>query len=106
MFDENPHVIANLYRNRWQIEMFFRFIKQHLNFKHFVSRKLNGIRITAYVTFILAPLILVYKKLNNISGFKIAKHQFNLNLENSIIRDIVQLCGDDPSKADHLWSFS
>ncbi len=106
MFDENPYVIAELYRNRWQIEVFFRFIKQHLNFKHLVSRDLNGIKVMVYMTLILATLILVYKKLNNVSGYKIAKLQFNLDLENSIIRDIVQLCGGDPSKAEHLWNSS
>jgi len=106
MLDEDPYVIADLYRNRWQIEVFFRFIKQHLNFKHLVSRDLNGIKVMVYMTLILATLILVYKKLNNVSGCKIAKLQFNLDLENSIIREIVQICGGDPSKAEHLWNSS
>ena len=34
--------IANLYKSRWQIELFFKWIKQHLKVKRFVGRTKNA----------------------------------------------------------------
>lgn len=106
LLDEDAHWIADLYKQRWEIEVFFKFIKQHLNVKHLVSRNLNGIKVMIYMTMILAVLILAYKKLNKIAGFKIAKLKFEIALENSIIKEIVLLCGGNPKKAQHLWNTS
>ena len=39
------------------------------------------------LTMILAILIIAYKKINNIKGFKIAKLKFELELENEIINN-------------------
>lgn len=104
ILDEDAYTIAALYRKRWEIEIFFKFIKQHLNAKHLVSRDSNGIKVMIYMTMILATLIIAYKKINNIKGFKIAKLKFELELENEIIKTIVMLCGGDPSKAPHLFN--
>ncbi|MFM7023519.1 MAG: transposase [Flavobacteriales bacterium] len=30
---------------RWEIEIFFKFLKQHLNFNHLVCRNENGIKV-------------------------------------------------------------
>ena len=106
MLNEDAHWIADLYKQRWEIEVFFKFIKQHLNVKHLVSRNLNGIKVMIYMTMILAVLILAYKKLNKIVGFKIAKLQFEIALDNLIIKEIVLLCGGNPNKAKHLWNSS
>lgn len=104
IFDEPPYAIAAWYRQRWDIEVFFKFIKQHLNAKHLVSRDINGIKVMLYMTLILATLIIAYKKINRIAGFKIAKLKFALELENEIIKAIVILCGGDPNKATHLFN--
>ena len=37
--------IANLYKNRWQIELFFKWQKQHLKIKKFWGRTENAVRI-------------------------------------------------------------
>ena len=84
--------------------MFFKFIKQHLNVKYLVSRNINGIKVMIYMTMILAILILTYKKLNKIKGFKMAKLKFEIELDNSLIKEIVILCGGNPEKARYLWS--
>ncbi len=42
--------IIQVYKRRWDIEVFFRFIKQELNFKHFLSTKTNGIKVVLYMT--------------------------------------------------------
>ena len=37
--------IANLYKNRWQIELFFKWLKQHLKIKKFWGTTENAVRI-------------------------------------------------------------
>lgn len=106
ILDEDAYLIAAWYRKRWEIEVFFKFIKQHLNVKHLVSRDENGMKVMIYMTMILAILIIAYKKLNKIKGYKIAKLRFELELENEIIKTIVTLCGGDPSRAEHLFNSS
>lgn len=65
--------ITTIYKLRWQIEMFFKFIKQHLNFSHLLNRSENGIKVVMYVTMITAILIAQCKKINNLKGYKIVK---------------------------------
>lgn len=104
ILDENAYTIAQWYRERWEIEIFFKFIKQHLNVKHLVSREENGIKVMIYMTMILATLIVAYKKLNKIKGFKLAKLRFEIELENELIKAIVMLCGGDPHNASHIFN--
>lgn len=90
--------ITDIYRKRWDIEVFFKFIKQHLHFKHFLSYNENGIKVMMYMTMIAAILILIYKKLNEIKSYKIAKYEFVEELNMEIIKEIVVICDGDPSK--------
>lgn len=51
--------IADLYKRRWQIELFFRWVKQTLKIKHFLGRSENAVRIqitVALITFLLLRL--------------------------------------------------
>ena len=105
-FEPSPYELATMYKHRWEIELFFRFLKQHLGLKHIVSRNENAIKVMIYITFILATLIIVYKKLNKISSYKIAKLKFEIELDNLLIKEIVILCGGDPLKAAYLWGSS
>jgi len=43
-FDLPASVIAELYRNRWQVELFFKWIKQHLRIRSFYGRTQNAVR--------------------------------------------------------------
>lgn len=104
MLDEDPYLIAAWYKQRWEIEIFFKMLKQHLNMNHLVCRTENGIKVMIYMTLIVASLVIVYKKRNKISSFKQAKFRLNLQLEEEIIRTIVVLCGGNPQKAPHLFS--
>jgi hypothetical protein len=106
LLEEDPYIIAAIYKQRWEIEVFFKFIKQHLNVTHLVSRQKNGIEVMLYMTMIVAILILVFKKLNKINSYKIAKLKFEIQLDNLLIREIVLLCGGNPDKAPHLWNTS
>ena len=44
--------IADLYKRRWGIELFFRWIKQHLKLKRFMTASENGIRIQLFIALI------------------------------------------------------
>jgi len=90
--------IADIYKSRWDIERFFRFIKQNLNFKHYFSRKWNGIQVMIYIILIASILLLAYIKLNKLKGYKIPKISFCNQLQNEIINQIIIHCGGDPSK--------
>jgi hypothetical protein len=96
MMEDDLETIITIYRKRWDIEVFFRFIKQELNFKHFISTKLNGISIILNMTLILAMLILVYKKLNGL-GYKTARRRFLIEVEELYMSMIISISGGDPS---------
>lgn len=52
--------IALLYKNRWQVELFFKWIKQHLKIKSFWGISENAVRIqiyTAIITYCLVAII-------------------------------------------------
>lgn len=66
--------VAELYRRRWEIETFFKLIKQHLGYRHLPSRNENGITLMIYVTLIAALLLLWYKRTTGIDrGWKSVK---------------------------------
>lgn len=88
--------ITEIYKMRWDIEVFFRFLKQELNFKHLVSRTQNGILVMLYMTLITAMLLMVYKQVNEISGYKIAKIKFINELDNKLLKQIIIECNGDP----------
>lgn len=92
--------IAQTYRKRWDIEVFFKFIKQHLQFKHFVSHNNNGIKLYIYCILIAAILFIAFKIINKLRGFKIALLKFTLALEKEMIKDIVLFCGGNPALVD------
>lgn len=87
--------VIYVYKRRWDIEVFFRFIKQELNFSHFLSTNINGIKVVLYMTLILAMLILTYKKINDL-GYKTAKRRFYYEVDEIIMRLAIVLSGGNP----------
>ena len=53
--------IADIYKERWQIEIFFRFIKQNLKIKSFLGNSKNAVLSQIYVA-LIAYLLLAYQK--------------------------------------------
>lgn len=49
--------IAELYKSRWQIELFFKWIKQNLKIRHFLGTTENAVRIQIYVALIAYILL-------------------------------------------------
>ena len=57
LLDAPAHVIADIYRHRWAIELFFRFFKHVLGCRHLISHDPVGIQIQAYCAIIACLLI-------------------------------------------------
>ena len=76
ILDLDTVTIAKIYKLRWDIEVFFRFIKQELNIKHLLNHSENGVKVQVYVTLLSAILLIVFKKGNQIPSYKIAKMKF------------------------------
>ena len=49
--------IADLYKRRWAIELFFRFVKQTLRIRHFIGRSENAVRIQIAIALIAYLLL-------------------------------------------------
>lgn len=65
-FTRSTQEISDFYRNRWQIELFFKWIKQHLHVKKFYGISQNAVKnqiLSAMVTYLL--LCLFKKKVNS-----------------------------------------
>jgi len=61
-FDLEAHVIAKLYKERWEIELFFKWIKQHLKIKRFFGHNKNAVLIQIYSALILFLTLKLIKK--------------------------------------------
>lgn len=61
-FDLTAEQIAFLYKNRWQIELFFKWIKQHLKIKAFWGTSENAVRIQVYSAIIAYCLVAIVAK--------------------------------------------
>ncbi len=54
--------VAKLYRSRWQVELFFRWIKQHLRIKVFYGRSLNAVATQIWIAISVYVLVAIVKK--------------------------------------------
>lgn len=60
-FARSAAEIAELYKQRWQIELFFKWIKQNLKVKTFLGRSENAVKIQLYVAVIAFLLLRLFK---------------------------------------------
>jgi hypothetical protein len=58
-FDITAEEVAFLYKNRWQVELFFKWIKQHLKIKTFWGTSENAVRIQVYSAIIAYCLVAI-----------------------------------------------
>jgi len=54
--------IAQLYKQRWKIELFFKWIKQHLRIKAFFGRSQNAVKTQIWIAISVYVLIAIIKK--------------------------------------------
>ena len=61
-FDLPATTIAALYKSRWQIELFFKWIKQHLRIKTFYSTSQNAVKAQIWIAVSVYLLVAIIKK--------------------------------------------
>jgi len=65
-----PAVIAEFYKNRWKIELFFKWIKQHLRIKKFFGNSLNAVKTQIWIAISVYVMVAIITK----------KHRIELSL--------------------------
>ena len=66
--ERSAQTIADLYRCRWQIELFFKWIKQHLRIKAFFGTSENAVESQIWITVSVYVLVAILKKRLNLSA--------------------------------------
>jgi len=54
--------VADLYRNRWHVELFFKWIKQHLRIKSFFGTSENAVKTQVWIAISVYVLVAIIKK--------------------------------------------
>jgi hypothetical protein len=67
-FDLPALTIAQLYRCRWQVELFFKWIKQHLRIKAFYGTTENAVKTQIWIAITVYVLVAIVKKRLNIEA--------------------------------------
>jgi transposase len=65
-FSLPAQTIADLYRNRWQVELFFKWIKQHLRVKAFYGISQNAVKTQVWTAMCAYVLVAIVKKRRNL----------------------------------------
>jgi hypothetical protein len=72
LIDLPAHLIAELYKHRWEIELFFRWLKVHANFRHLTSHSKNGITLGFHIAIIGMLLMCLHTQSS------LSKYSYNL----------------------------
>lgn len=80
-------VVANLYKNRWSVELFFKWVKQHLKIKKFWGTSENAVRIQIYCAIITYCLVAIM--------------QHDMQLERSVY-EVLQILGISLTDKTHI----
>ena len=67
-FDLPALTIAQLYCCRWQVELFFKWIKQHLRIKRFYGVTQNAVKTQIWIAITVYVLVAIVKKRLNTQG--------------------------------------
>ena len=87
-FDFSADEIADLYKSRWAVELFFKWLKQHLNIKKFYAQSEQGVHNQVYIAMIVYCLHVLA--------------QLNTNSSKTYLQ-ISRLLKAAPWKSAHLW---
>lgn len=65
-FDLSAQEIADIYKSRWQVELFFKWLKQNLKIKTFWGTSKNAVFIQIWTALIVSVLLWIHKALSNL----------------------------------------
>ena len=96
--------IAALYKRRWQVELFFKWIKQNLKIRHFLGTSENAVRIQI-VTALIAYLLLRLAQIGTGTGLglqAIARLVAKTTFQRRALTDLFEPPPDAPQTHDQL----
>ena len=96
-FQLSAQTIAAIYKERWQVELFFKWIKQNLKIKSFIGNSKNAVLTQIWVA-LCSCLLLAYLKFSAKLGWSLQKMLRLLQLNLFMRRDLMALLRDDPSE--------
>ena len=67
-FTLSAYTIAQIYKNRWRIEIYFKWLKQNLKLRGFYSYHPNGVRIQIWSALCAFLLVAIAKKRHQLPG--------------------------------------
>lgn len=65
-FDLPAFTIAEIYRKRWQVETFFKWIKQNLSIKHFFGNSVNAVKSQIWIAVCVYLIVIIARKRLNL----------------------------------------
>jgi hypothetical protein len=103
--DAPANEIADLYKQRWDIEMFFRWVKQTLKIKHFLGTSENAVRIQIAIALIAFLILRMAQAAQKIVRSPLT---FTRLLRANLMqkRPIDQLIGPYPSRPENLNQYN
>ena len=111
IFTVPAKTVADIYKQRWQVELFFRWIKQHLRIKTFYGTSPNAVKTQIWTAVSIYLLVAILKKRLDLPG---SLHTILQILEVNIFdkRSIIQIVKDayklkpDPVECNQLNLFN
>ena len=67
-FDLPALTIAEIYRKRWQVETFFKWIKQNLKIKHFFGNSINAVKSQIWISVCIYLVVAIARKRLNLAA--------------------------------------
>jgi hypothetical protein len=109
-FDLAALTIAQIYRSRWQVELFFRWIKQHLRIKAFYGTTENAVKIQIWTAVSVYVLVAIVRKRLGIQAtlYQILQVLSITLFEKTAILQALQACdsqNDPPDPGNQLILF-
>lgn len=104
--------IAQLYRSRWQVELFFKWIKQHLRIKAFFGTSANAVKTQIWIAVSVYVTVAILRKRLNIEASLYTMLQIlsltifeKTPLNQPLDKTELQIPPDDPAKQLILFKY-
>ncbi len=94
-FNWSANTIASIYKQRWQVELFFKWIKQNLKIKAFIGNTDNAVMTQVFVA-LCVYLILAYLKFQARIGHSLQQMSRLIHLNLFTRRDLIELFKPPP----------
>jgi hypothetical protein len=111
-FELPASVICSLYKSRWQVELFFKWIKQHLRIKRFFGTSENAVKTQIWIAVSVYVLIAIVKKRLNLPSTLYTLLQISslnlfekISLESAFTPGITAIYEDDSGNQLSLFNF-